>query len=182
MVSVRANMLRTLQALSIAAAANVQLPEAFLAIAESEGIKRSAVLAYISLQNTFFAGWLARAVPWFRDRLIYDRRFLFKVGAEIAIDSGCATFAEVRKRGSEFWDEFEFYLSDLLVGLVMDVALVGLMAPVAVLGAKRRVSKGGASSWLRQSQAHQRKPGASASLFFVESACSACVQKHEAAI
>lgn len=29
--------------------------------------------------------------------------------------AGCATVAEVRKRGDEFWSEFEFYLSDLLV-------------------------------------------------------------------
>ncbi len=26
--------------------------------------------------------------------------------------------AEVRKRGKDFWAEFEFYLSDLVVGLV----------------------------------------------------------------
>ena len=45
--------------------------------------------------------------------------------------------AEVRKRGSDFWAEFEFYLSDLLVGLVMDVVLVGLMAPTVVLGPSR---------------------------------------------
>lgn len=30
--------------------------------------------------------------------------------------AGCATVAEVRKRGDEFWKEFEFYLSDMLVG------------------------------------------------------------------
>jgi hypothetical protein len=42
--------------------------------------------------------------------------------------------AEVRKRGDDFWHEFEFYLSDLIVGIVLDVALVSLMAPVAVLG------------------------------------------------
>lgn len=65
-------------------------------------------------------------------------------GAEIVIDSGCATFAEVRKRGKEFWDEFEFYLSDLLVGLVMDVVLVGLLAPVAILGKSRRKATNGA--------------------------------------
>ena len=134
------------QALSMAASANCQLPESFLALAGAEGIKRSAVLAYVSLQKGPIVGWLARTVPWFRDRLIYDRRFLFKVGAEIAIDSGCATAAEFNKRGAKFWDEFEFYLSDLLVGLVMDVALVGLMAPVAVLGKSRPVAKGGAPS------------------------------------
>jgi hypothetical protein len=120
------------------------LPADFLVLAEADGIKRSVVVSFLALQRSFFAGFLARTLPWFRDRLIYDHRFLFKVGAEILIDSGCATFAEVRKRGPEFWDEFEFYLSDLLVGLVMDVVLVGLMAPVAVLGKARPLAKGGA--------------------------------------
>lgn len=44
--------------------------------------------------------------------------------------------AEVRKRGADFFGEFEFYLSDMVVGLVLDVALVSLLAPVAVVGAK----------------------------------------------
>jgi len=77
---------------------------------------------------------LARAVPAVRARLLRDPRYLFKVAAEVAIDSGCATVAEVRKRGPEFWDEFEFYLSDLVVGCVLDVVLVTLMAPTAALG------------------------------------------------
>jgi hypothetical protein len=42
--------------------------------------------------------------------------------------------AELRKRGDDFWGEFEFYLSDLLVGLVMDVVLVTLLAPPALIG------------------------------------------------
>lgn len=52
--------------------------------------------------------------------------------------------AEVRKRGPEFWDEFEFYLSDLVVGCVLDVVLVSLMAPVAPLSAPRPPNKSGA--------------------------------------
>ena len=56
--------------------------------------------------------------------------------------AGCATVAELRKRGDSFWDEFEFYLSDLMVGLVLDVVLVTLIAPVAVLG-----RPGGAGEW-----------------------------------
>ena len=163
----------------------MELPKDFLALAAGEGIKRSAVLAFISLQNSFFAGWLARVAPWFRDRLIYDRRFLFKVGAEIAIDSGCATFAEVRKRGDEFWDEFEFYLSDLLVGLVMDVVLVGLMAPVAVLGKARPVAKGGTLLQLPWSSCTRaRAPLVPAQLYGSTGCCSlsaahdACVDRH----
>jgi hypothetical protein len=136
----------TMQASAMAAAAGTQLPLDFVALATSEGIKRSTVARFCALQKDMLAGLLARLSPWFRDRLIYDHRFLFKVGAEIAIDSGCATFAEVRKRGADFWDEFHFYFSDLLVGLVLDVMLVGLMAPKAVLGRNRPIAKSGGLS------------------------------------
>ncbi|KAL0347359.1 UNVERIFIED_CONTAM: protein RETICULATA, chloroplastic [Sesamum calycinum] len=40
--------------------------------------------------------------------------------------SCCATFAEVKKRGKDFWAEFELYTADLLVGVVVNVALVGI--------------------------------------------------------
>ena len=48
------------------------------------------------VQHSFLAGLLSRAFPFIRDRLICDNRFLFKILAEIVIDSGCATVAEVR--------------------------------------------------------------------------------------
>ena len=55
--------------------------------------------------------------------------------------------AELRKRGDEFWGEFEFYLSDLVVGLVLDVVLVSLLAPVAVAGRKRKLAPSGLRRW-----------------------------------
>lgn len=57
------------------------------------------------------------------------------------IDSCCATFAEVQKRGKDFWAEFELYLADLLVGIVVDIALVGMLAPYARIG-KQPMSRG----------------------------------------
>jgi hypothetical protein len=60
---------------------------------------------------------------------------------QIVIDSCCATFAEVQKRGKDFWSEFELYAADLLVGIVVDFALVGLLAPYARIG-KPAVSGG----------------------------------------
>ncbi|GFH08602.1 chloroplast lumenal protein, partial [Haematococcus lacustris] len=86
-----------------------------------------------------------------RDRILADNMFLFKVGAEVVIDSGCATVAEVRKRGKDFWAEFDFYLSDLVVGLVLDVALVSLMAPAAVLGGASRAAM--TTGWLQRALA-----------------------------
>jgi hypothetical protein len=123
-------------ATAAASAAGVALPPEFAAAAAGGGLRSSALSAYLSLMRhaSPLTAAAARALPAVRARLLRDPRFLFKVGAEVAIDAGCATVAEVRKRGPEFWDEFEFYLSDLLVGCVLDVVLVTLMAPAAVLG------------------------------------------------
>lgn len=170
-----------LQAQELAAAKGVSLPEDFAAAAASGGLRAAVLDTYCKLASGgFLTSWLVKALPAFRDRLIADRLFFFKVWAEVAIDSGalllvgwldmcsgrlhsswccvrpclavvmcalachacllppactpcalmcpaphpppfcppppaCATVAEVRKRGDEFWSEFEFYLSDLLV-------------------------------------------------------------------
>nr|CAN73121.1 hypothetical protein VITISV_031174 [Vitis vinifera] len=53
---------------------------------------------------------------------------------QVVIDSCCATFAEVQKRGKDFWAEFELYAADLLVGVVVDIALVGMLAPYTRFG------------------------------------------------
>lgn len=60
---------------------------------------------------------------------------------QIVIDSCCATVAEYQKRGKDFWNEFELYVADLLVGTVVNVALVGMLAPYARIG-KPSISKG----------------------------------------
>ena len=59
------------------------------------------------------------------------------------VAAGCATVAEVRKRGDDFWGEFEFYLSDLVVGCVLACVLVGLLAPSAVIGARPKTKPSG---------------------------------------
>ncbi len=55
--------------------------------------------------------------------------------------------AELRKRGDDFWAEFEFYLSDLVVGLVLDVVMVSLIAPVAVVGKAPRSATATGAGW-----------------------------------
>ncbi|KAF5828165.1 hypothetical protein DUNSADRAFT_18105 [Dunaliella salina] len=126
----------------------ISLPADMLEVAAKYGLRLSAFEAFAALQGGWLAGFLARSAPYFRDRMMADKMFLFKVGVEVLIDSGCATVAEVRKRGKDFWGEFEFYLSDLLVGLVMDVVLVSLMTPTAVLGGGTRAAM--STSWLQK--------------------------------
>jgi len=118
----------------------IQLPADMLETAKQFGLRSSVLNAYVAAQGMFLVGLLCRSIPFLRDRILADPLFLFKVGAEVAIDSGCTTVAEVRKRGKDFWAEFEFYLSDLFVGLVLDVVLVSLMAPVAVVGGASRAA------------------------------------------
>ncbi|BBH02225.1 Clathrin adaptor complexes medium subunit family protein [Prunus dulcis] len=64
------------------------------------------------------------------------RKFLFldSFVMQIVMDSCCATFAEVQKRGKDFWAEFELYTVDLLVGIAADIALVGMLAPYPRIG------------------------------------------------
>ena len=139
-------------AAAAAAAKGVTLPVDFLAAASSAGgLRASALASYAALFGSRsslspIARALAAAFPFVRDRLLRDPRYLFKVGAEVAIDAGCATVAEVRKRGDDFWGEFEFYLSDLVVGCVLDVVLVTLMAPAMPIG------KGGSRALAASSQ------------------------------
>ncbi|MQL81565.1 hypothetical protein Taro_014038 [Colocasia esculenta] len=107
-------------------ARGVKLPSDMYEAAKAVGIRKVFLDNYLSLQEL---GWpLAAAIRWFpllRNRMLADRQFLFKVGTEIVIDCCCATFAEVKKRGEDFWAEFELYAADLLVGLVVNAERPG---------------------------------------------------------
>lgn len=139
------------QAEELAAAKGIELPEDFAAAARDGGLRKSVLQQYAAIASGgFITSFLARSAPAFRDRLIADKMYFFKILAEVTIDSACATVAELRKRGDEFWDEFEFYLSDLVVGLVLDVVLVTLLAPVAVPGREKKVAASGLRRWASQ--------------------------------
>lgn len=123
-------------------ARGVRLPEDMLEAAKATGIREVFLQRYLDLQGSgWLLGFLMNSCSMFRDRMLADPSFLFKVGTEVVIDSCCATFAEVQKRGENFWAEFELFAADLLVGVVVDIALVGMLAPYARIG-QRPVSRG----------------------------------------
>ncbi|XVF46837.1 hypothetical protein PTKIN_Ptkin03bG0059900 [Pterospermum kingtungense] len=116
-------------------ARGVKLPSDMMEAAKSNGIRKLFLLRYLDLQGSVWPlGFLMKYCSMLRNRMLADPSFLFKVGTEIVIDSCCATFAEMNKRGKDFWSEFELYLADLLVGIVVDIALVGMLAPYARFG------------------------------------------------
>ncbi|KAL7169823.1 hypothetical protein ACSBR2_034791 [Camellia fascicularis] len=125
-----------------AEARGVSLPVDMLEAAKSVGIQRVLLIRYLDLQGSAWPlGFAMKSCSMLRNRMLADPAFLFKVGTEIVIDSCCATLAEVQKRGKDFWAEFELYLADLLVGVVVNVALVGMLAPYARIG-QPSLSKG----------------------------------------
>ncbi|PHT35088.1 hypothetical protein CQW23_26888 [Capsicum baccatum] len=118
----------------------VDLPNDMLEAAKTNGLRRLILTRYLDMQGSAWPlGFLIRHCSMLRNRMLADPSFLFKVGTEIVIDSCCATFAEVQKRGKDFWAEFELYAADLLVGIVVDIALVGMLAPYVRIG-KQSVS------------------------------------------
>ncbi|CAN1275499.1 Protein RETICULATA, chloroplastic [Linum perenne] len=118
------------------------LPADMLEAAKSEGIRKLLLFRYLDLQGAGgLLGFLMKSCAILRNRMLADPSFLFKIGTEIVIDTCCATFAEVQKRGKDFWAEFELYLADMIVGVVVNIALVGMLAPYARFG-KLSASKG----------------------------------------
>lgn len=111
------------------------LPSDMLEAAKNYGIRKVLLLRYLDLQSSAgLLGFAIRSWAMLRNRMLADPSFLFKIGAEIVIDSCCATVAEVQKRGKDFWAEFELYVADLLVGTVVNIALVGMLAPYVRFG------------------------------------------------
>ena len=131
----------------------IVLPADMAEAAKTTGIRKLLLERYMELQGSLL-GPLVRTNGMLRNRLLADPTFLFKVFTEIAIDSGCATFAEFQKRGKDFWNEFELYLSDLGVGIVLDIALVGMLAPYVSFGR----TAAGVGSRARLSRAIQALP------------------------
>lgn len=126
-----------------AKACGATLPSDMLEAAKSVGIRKLFLLRYLDLQGSAgLLGFAVRSWSLFRNRMLADPSFLFKVGTEIVIDCCCATFAEVQKRGKDFWDEFELYAADLLVGLAVNIALVAMLAPYARIGGPPSTSNG----------------------------------------
>lgn len=110
-----------------------KLPSDIWETAKTHGVRLSYLKAFAIAQALPISGFLIRLSPFLRDRILADNLLLFKMGAEIAIDTTCTTVAELRVRGDSFMDELEYYFSDLMVGLVCDVVLVSLMASTAVM-------------------------------------------------
>ncbi|CAN8065871.1 unnamed protein product [Agarophyton chilense] len=79
-------------------------------------------------------GGIARRWPALRFRLMANSRLPLQMGVELGIGFTTKTVAEVQGRKGRFWNEFDFYLSDIALELFGDAMLVWLLSPVAMVG------------------------------------------------
>ncbi|KAK4529484.1 hypothetical protein CCYA_CCYA01G0341 [Cyanidiococcus yangmingshanensis] len=90
-------------------------------------IERRTLARYLA-QDRGLVGWL---LQWrfFRDRVLADPEFIFKLLAQEYIGNGTQLVGEFLVRGREIVDELEYVLSDLIVGTVVEASFVVLLAP-----------------------------------------------------
>jgi len=87
-------------------------------------LKRLLIIEKIPLIGALASRW-----PGLRSRLVANPRFMSVMAVELVIGFFSKSAAEVKQRGRNFWSEFDFYLSDIMLELVGDFALVWLLSP-----------------------------------------------------
>ena len=86
---------------------------------------------FIAMEKNFFLGIFFRFAG-FRERLLADPGFLFKVGVECGIGVCTKSAAEYTKRQENFWKELDFVLANVIMAILADFMLVWLPAPTLV--------------------------------------------------
>ncbi|GMH37960.1 hypothetical protein BSKO_05844 [Bryopsis sp. KO-2023] len=83
---------------------------------------------YLNFEKNFIAGILF-GFAGFRERMLADPSFLFKVALECGIGIFTKSTAEYKKRDKVFWLELDFVFANVVMALLADFMLVWLPAP-----------------------------------------------------
>ena len=97
-------------------------------IAAAEGIRPEAMNAFVELMTKkAYLGWLFAAIPAIRDRALADPTFLFKLGVEVLGDVVLSIASEVTGRNEHFWDEAEYFFSDVAATVCLNGAVLTML-------------------------------------------------------
>ena len=125
----------TQQANKACESAGIKLPRDMAEIAAAEGIRSEAMNAFVELMTKkAWLGWLFAAIPAIRDRALADPTFLFKLGVEVFGDVALSLASEMSGRNEHFWDEAEYFFSDVAATTCLNGAVLTMLSPVVTLG------------------------------------------------
>lgn len=123
------------------------LPKDLAAAIESGRIPGSIVLKYFELEKSPLLRWLLQ-FGGFKERLLADDLFLFKVFMECGVGLFTKTAAEYQKRKENFFKELEFVFADVVMAIIADFMLVYLPAPTVSLRPPINVNAGALAKFL----------------------------------
>ncbi|KAF7833702.1 protein RETICULATA-RELATED 4, chloroplastic-like [Senna tora] len=95
-------------------------------------IPASVVSRFLELEKNAFFRWLLQ-FGGFKERLLADDLFLFKVFMECGVGVFTKTAAEYNRRQENFFNELEIVFADVVMAILADFMLVYLPAPTVSL-------------------------------------------------
>eukprot|EP00871_Galdieria_phlegrea_P004859 jgi/Galph1/5374/GphlegSOOS_G4001.1 len=105
------------------------LPKDIKAAIELGVISRSSLSYFLLQLKNPLIGWLLAACRPFRNRVLADSDFLYKILVQELVGNGTALFGEIMVRKQDIFNEVEYVLSDIIVGIVVEATFVWLLAP-----------------------------------------------------
>ncbi|PRQ33014.1 hypothetical protein RchiOBHm_Chr5g0052771 [Rosa chinensis] len=141
------NKLEALMVLKESGRGLESLPKDLAAAIEDGRIPGAVVDKYFELEKNGCFSWLLQFAG-FRERLLADDLFLFKVFMECGVGLFTKTAAEYQKRQENFFNELEVVFADVVMAIIADFMLVYLPAPTVSLRPPVALSAGAITKFL----------------------------------
>jgi len=106
-------------------------PDDFSAALLAGKVSKTILERYIKMDQNVLVRLFFR-LAGFRERLLADPGFLFKVAVECGIGLCTKTAAEYTKRQENFWKQLDFVAANVIMAILADFMLVWLPAPTLV--------------------------------------------------
>eukprot|EP00741_Cyanophora_paradoxa_P007065 tig00001086_g6836.t1 len=110
----------------------MDLPTDIRIAVESGGIKPDTVRAYGAMEADPRLRFFLRLSGGWRERLLADPKFLYKLGVAELVMFTSRLSAEVKKRGKNFWREFDLAFANVANGTISQFFLVWVLAPTHI--------------------------------------------------
>ena len=108
------------------------LPDDMKAALARGALTMGDVRLWLKASTTPLLGWLVKAFPGFRDRVLGNPRFLLVLAIEELIGCSARMAGEIQGRpGDRFWKEINFVASDMSLEVIGDFFIVWLLSPRA---------------------------------------------------
>ena len=104
--------------------------------------KLARFLAAFTAAGTGLNRWLINSWPAWRDKMLADPDFAYKLFIEETVGLGIAMSGTIAARGKDLLKELDYFLTDCAVGAVLNFVLIWLLAPTVAVRAATSGSLG----------------------------------------